>query len=111
MVAFHPPTGKMKPKEITDLVCAETGIPLSLVKKKSRKKAVVTTRQLIAYYGTMLTGLSLKEVGKIIGGKDHTTVIHSTKRVKELLDTNDLYICDVVCKINKRLEERNTHPV
>jgi chromosomal replication initiator protein len=35
-----------------------------------------------------LTEKSLPEIGKAFGGRDHTTVIHACKKVKELRDTD-----------------------
>jgi chromosomal replication initiator protein len=35
-----------------------------------------------------LTNHSLPEIGDSFGGRDHTTVLHACKRIKELRDTN-----------------------
>jgi chromosomal replication initiator protein len=35
------------------------------------------------YLSRELTDLSLPEVGELFGGKDHTTVLHSYKKIKE----------------------------
>ena len=38
-----------------------------------------------------MTKLSLSEIGEIVGGKDHATVLHSNKTVKNLMDTNSIF--------------------
>ena len=104
---FVAPDRKMPAEQIIDLVCAETGVAYSLVLNKTRKREVVITRQLIAFYCKGCCGLSLKSIGELIGGKDHTTVIHSVNTIQDLLDSNDKPVSILAARINKRLEEIN----
>ena len=62
------------------------GLPVDLLKDKTRKKEVVMPRQLAMYFAKELTPLSLKLIGHGFGGRDHTTVIHSVQVVSELID-------------------------
>lgn len=106
-IDFVAPDRKFPAEEIIDLVCEETGIGYSLVKAKSRKREVVITRQLVAFYCKGCCGLSLKSIGELIGNRDHTTVIHSVNTIQNLLDIGNLAVCLPVARINKRLEEMN----
>lgn len=45
-------------------------------------------RQIAMYLSKQLTGLSLKEIGKEFGGKDHSTVIYAIKKVEEEMNLN-----------------------
>ena len=45
-------------------------------------------RQIAMYLCKQLTGLSLKEIGKEFGGKDHSTVIYAIKKVEEEMKLN-----------------------
>jgi len=45
-------------------------------------------RQIAMYLSKQLTGLSLKEIGKEFGGKDHSTVIYAIKKVEEEMKLN-----------------------
>ncbi len=58
-------------------------------------------RQIAMYLCKQLTGLSLKEIGKEFGGKDHSTVIYAIKKVEEEmnLDPNTRTIVDNIKKM------------
>ncbi|MDP1571722.1 MAG: chromosomal replication initiator protein DnaA [Vicinamibacterales bacterium] len=64
---------------------------LKLVELKSRNnsKSVAKPRQVAMYLCKMLTHASLPEIGRSFGGKHHSTVIHSIKKVEELRKNND----------------------
>ncbi len=58
---------------------------------KTRKRNIVVARQLGMYFAKKLTTLSLKEIGKHFGNRDHTTVMHSIKTINDLIDTDTLF--------------------
>lgn len=104
-IQFVAPDKKLPPEDIIDMVCEETGVPYSQVVTKSRKRDVVITRQLIAFYCKGCCGMSLKSIGELIGKRDHTTVIHSVNTIQDLLDSSHASVCLPVARINKRLEQ------
>ena len=69
-------------------VVEEFGISLADLKTKRRNKQVVFPRQIAMYLSRELTELSLPEIGELFGGKDHTTVLHSYKKIKENINNN-----------------------
>ncbi len=69
-------------------VVEEFAISLAELKTKRRNKTVVLPRQIAMYLSRELTDLSLPEIGKYFGGKDHTTVLHSYNKIKEDIKTN-----------------------
>jgi len=69
-------------------VVEEFGISLQDLKTKRRNKQVVFPRQIAMYLSRELTELSLPEIGELFGGKDHTTVLHSCKKIKDDLSKN-----------------------
>ena len=54
---------------------------------KRRSRSVARPRQVAMALSKELTSHSLPEIGDAFGGKDHTTVLHACKRIKELRDT------------------------
>ena len=64
-------------------IAEEFGLTLSELKTKRRTKTIVLPRQIAMYLSRELTDLSLPEIGKCFGGKDHTTVLHSYNKIKE----------------------------
>jgi chromosomal replication initiator protein len=54
---------------------------------KRRNRSVARPRQVAMALAKELTSHSLPEIGDAFGGRDHTTVLHACKRIKELRDT------------------------
>lgn len=64
-------------------VCEHFALKLSDMKVKKRTKEVALPRQVAMYLSKQLTSLSLNDIGKNFGGKDHATVIYACKQVEE----------------------------
>ncbi len=57
---------------------------------KRRSRSIARPRQMAMALAKELTNHSLPEIGDHFGGRDHTTVIHACRKVKELLlETSD----------------------
>jgi chromosomal replication initiator protein len=52
---------------------------------KSRTRTLVTARQIAMYLLRELTDMSLPRIGAELGGRDHTTVIHAERKIRELM--------------------------
>ncbi|MDR0640521.1 MAG: chromosomal replication initiator protein DnaA [Holosporales bacterium] len=76
-------------------VCEYYGVKLSDLISSRRHKAVTTARQIAMYLCKNLTTKSLPDIGKSFGGKDHSTVIHSVKKVKERVETDRTFCADL----------------
>ena len=80
----------IKPKEelisidsIQKAVATSFNIKISDLKMKRKMKGFVIPRQIAMYLARKLTSASLIEIGDKFGGKDHSTVLHSVKKVEE----------------------------
>ncbi|MGE0041421.1 MAG: chromosomal replication initiator protein DnaA [Vicinamibacterales bacterium] len=62
-------------------------LKLSDLKSRNNSKSIAMPRQVAMYLCKMLTHASLPEIGRSFGGKHHSTVIHSIKKVEELRRT------------------------
>ncbi|MGO4957826.1 chromosomal replication initiator protein DnaA [Luteococcus sp. Sow4_B9] len=76
--------------EVTpQLIMSETadyfGITLEELTGTSRTHVLVTARQIAMYLCRELTDMSLPKIGQLFGGKDHTTVMHADRKIRELL--------------------------
>lgn len=71
---------------IVDLVCEIYGIEFSELEKPGRKEPAVHIRQILMYLLYMDTSLSYPSIGKLLGGRDHTTVIHAVEQVSKKLE-------------------------
>ena len=61
------------------------------LKSRNNAKSVSMPRQVAMYLCKALTQASLPDIGRSFGGKHHSTVIHSIKKVEELRQKNDSF--------------------
>lgn len=80
---------------IIDTVCKHFGIDTSVIHTKSRKREVVQVRQIAMYLAKKHTDSSSSKIGQLIGGKDHATVLHAFKIVKEQCEVDKNFRADV----------------
>ena len=59
------------------------GMKAQELKTKKRTKEVANARQIAMYIARQLTQLSLSEIGRSFGGKDHATVIYACKQIED----------------------------
>jgi chromosomal replication initiator protein len=55
---------------------------------KRRSRSVARPRQMAMSLAKELTNHSLPEIGNAFGGRDHTTVLHACRKIKELRETD-----------------------
>ncbi len=58
---------------------------------KTRKKDIATARQIAMYFSQQYTDMPLKMIGDRFGGRDHSTVVHASKKVIEKNDNDAIY--------------------
>ncbi len=83
-----------KPKEITpsliiDVVAEHFGVNPEDITSKKRNSEFVQPRQVVMYLCRTLTDTSLANTAKLLGKKDHTTVIHGINKITAELETNE----------------------
>ncbi|MEL6539485.1 MAG: chromosomal replication initiator protein DnaA [Bacteroidota bacterium] len=71
---------------IQKAVASHYHVSLEQLKSKSRKRELVTARQVGMYLAKRHTNHSLKSIGQYFGGRDHSTVIYALQTVNDLLD-------------------------
>jgi len=75
-------------EQIQKLVADYFDLKISELKSKNNSKAIAQPRQIGMYLCRQLTNASLPEIGRDFGGKHHTTVLHSIKKVGEKIEFN-----------------------
>ncbi len=68
--------------EVIKTIAEFYGIEPALIKEKTRRKEIVKARQIVMYILREDFNVSYPHIGQQIGGKDHTTVIHSCLKIK-----------------------------
>ncbi len=74
------------PEDIQKAVCKHFNIKLSDLKGKKKNNSIVLPRQISMYIIRKRTKLSFPEIGDCFGGRDHSTVIYSIKKVESLMN-------------------------
>jgi chromosomal replication initiator protein len=75
-------------EHIQRVVCQEFGLTLPRLKAKDNSRTVAYPRQIAMYLAKELATASLPQIGREFGGKHHTTVLHSVKKIAQLRKTD-----------------------
>lgn len=81
--------------EIQKACAAHYRIDASEMRSKRRARAVARPRQVAMYLAKKMTPRSLPEIGRIFGGRDHSTVIHAVRTIEQLRESNPDIDADV----------------
>ena len=79
---------QLNPRHIISLCAKHFNIKTSDLCGKSRKKELVTARHITAYLLLTQINLPLEEVGHLLGGRDHTSIMHARDKVQNDFSTN-----------------------
>ena len=71
--------------DILERVCQHYGVSQQQVYSKSRKRDYVQVRQVSMYLAQKYTKMPASRIGQLIGGRDHSTVLHSCSAVEQRL--------------------------
>jgi chromosomal replication initiator protein len=85
----------VRPDSVLEAVTRYYNVSLADLRGKARDKRVVGPRQVAMYLLRAETALSLNEVGGMLGGRDHTTVLHGCEKVAGDLDRDGRLRTDV----------------
>ena len=104
--------GKADTLPTPDLIISEVSryysIPEETIRGSLKNKITSEARRLAMYLIRQITGMSLPDIGKVFGGKDHTTVLYAVRKVDEGLAKGDKRIAgnlkEITANINTRLE-------
>ena len=80
-----------KPLDIDTIitkVCEHYKLDESVLHSKSRKREVVQIRQMAMFLAKKHTDISASKIGHLIGNRDHATVLHACKIMKDLVEVN-----------------------
>jgi len=75
-------------EKIQKLICHKYKLKLTQLKSKNNSPVVAFPRQVAMYLSKEMTPSSLPEIGKKFGGKHHTTVLHSIRKIEKMREEN-----------------------
>ena len=102
-----------EPEISAALIIAQTaayfGLSIEDLCGSSRSRVLVTGRQIAMYLCRELTDLSLPKIGQQFGGRDHTTVMHADKKIRQLLaERRSVY--NQVTELTNRIKQQARQP-
>jgi chromosomal replication initiator protein len=75
-------------EHIQRMVCQEYALTVGQLKSKNNSPAIAHPRQVAMYLAKQLTTASLPQIGREFGGKHHTTVLHSIRKIERERELN-----------------------
>ncbi len=81
--------------DIITTVCKHFGLENAAIHTKSRKREVVQARQIAMYLAKKHTDFSTAKIGTLIGNKDHATVLHACKTIKQLKEVDKSFRAEI----------------
>ena len=77
--------------DILETVCNHYGVTQQNVFSKSRKRQLVQVRQISMYLAQKYTKMPAARIGQLIGGRDHSTVLHSCTAVEQRMKVDSSF--------------------
>ena len=81
--------------DILEKVCNHYGVSQQNVFSKSRKRDFVKVRQISMYLAQKYTKMPAGRIGQLIGGRDHSTVIHSCNTIEQRLKVDRAFSAEL----------------
>ena len=93
---------EVTPQLVVEVVAEHFGITMDQITSKSRSNDVAKPRQIAMYLCKNMTDASLETIGKAVGGRDHSTVVHGIKKVGDDISA-DASVERLVATIRKKI--------
>ena len=81
--------------DILEKVCNHFGVSQQHVFSRSRKRDYVQVRQISMYLAQKYTKMPASRIGQLIGGRDHSTVIHSCSAIEQRLKVDKAFMAEL----------------
>lgn len=83
------PSQRVSPQLLLDAVSSAFGVKQTSLKGPKRDRPIARPRQVFMYLARVELGLTHKDIGGFLGGRDHTTVMHGVETITRELSTNN----------------------
>ncbi len=82
--------------DILEKVCQHYNVTTTQINSKSRKRSYVVARQVSMYLAQKYTKMPASRIGKLVGNRDHSTVIHSCSQVEKRMQVDKAFSAEIV---------------
>lgn len=90
-----PFSGVASVQDIVDMVASHFGVPAIDITSGRRNRGSVRARHVAMYLARVGTTRSFPEIGRFIGGRDHTTVMAAVRGVERRMESDPAFACEV----------------
>ena len=80
---------------IMNFVCERKDMKLTDLRSKTRKAPVVAARHLVCYLTHKYTETPLAQIGRALGGRDHSTIVHSCAKMEKQMAINKVFRAEI----------------
>jgi chromosomal replication initiator protein len=84
-----PQSNKLEPEHVVDVVAKTFGVTSAQLTGKDRSREIAWPRQIAMYLLREFGNVSLPQIGMVLGGRDHTTVMYACEKVADLVERDD----------------------
>jgi chromosomal replication initiator protein len=89
LIDLLPKRKEVAPDHVLQLVSDAFGISVEQILARDRSRQVALPRQIAMYLLREESQISLPQIGEVLGGRDHTTVMYGCDKVADLLESDD----------------------
>ncbi len=89
LIDLLPQRREIAPDEVVRMVADAFGITVEQILARDRSRQVALPRQIAMYLLREEAKISLPQIGEVLGGRDHTTVMYACDKVSDLLEGDD----------------------
>jgi chromosomal replication initiator protein len=89
LVDLLPQRKEVAPDHVLQMVSDAFGISVDQILARDRSRSVALPRQIAMYLLREEAQISLPQIGEVLGGRDHTTVMYGCEKVADLLEQDD----------------------
>lgn len=80
----------LTPEKVVEKVAEHFGMDVEKLTGRSRARSVTLPRQIAMFIARQETEASLPQIGQILGGRDHTTIMHGCDKIANLVEEDEL---------------------
>jgi chromosomal replication initiator protein len=84
-----PQRNLVEPRQIVDAVASAFGITTEKLMSRDRTREIALPRQVAMYLLREEANASLPQIGQVLGGRDHTTVMYACEKIADLIESDD----------------------
>jgi chromosomal replication initiator protein len=84
-----PQRNQLEPGRVVDVVASAFGVSKEKLMSRERTREIALPRQVVMYLLREEANVSLPQIGEVLGGRDHTTVMYACEKVADMIERDD----------------------